>query len=83
MLLTSNCALRVKADDATVEVVRGKHNLENVWEECSERERQQAMELEEKKSMRDKKMFCKQANKFQKKAEVARKGEVTDIATSD
>ena len=70
MLLTSNCALRVKADDATVEVVRGKHNLENVWEECSEREREQARELEEKKSMRDKKMFCK----FQKKAEEARKG---------
>ena len=34
----SDYVLRVKADDATDEVVGGRHNLEEIWEELTERE---------------------------------------------
>ena len=36
--IKSDYVLRVKADDATDEVVGGRHNLEEIWEELTERE---------------------------------------------
>ena len=52
MLIMGDCALRVKADYATVEVVGGNYNLEDNWEECSNRQREQARGLDKKRSMR-------------------------------